>query len=67
MTTDLDTISELHVICIDLIQQILDLLTIALRLVVPLKGVKFVLKTSFVSLKGENVFILVKGMINIGT
>ena len=67
MATDLDASSELCVICIYLLQQNLDLLMISLRLVVPLKGVKFVLKTSFVSLKGESGFILVKGLINICT
>ena len=64
---DLDASSELHVICIDPLQQNLDLLTIALRLVVLPKGVKFMFKTSCVSLKGESGLILVKGTIDIGT
>ena len=51
VATDLDARSELHVICIDLLQQNLDLLTIALRLVVLPKGIKCVLKMSCVSLK----------------
>ena len=67
VATDLDTISELRVIFIDLLQQNIDLLTIVLRLVVLTKGVKCVLKTSCVSLKGESGIILVKGLINIGT
>ena len=52
VVTDLDASSELRVICIDLIQQNTDLLVISLRLVVLLKGVKCVFKTSCVSLKG---------------
>ena len=64
---DLDASSELRVICIYLLQQNLDLLVIALRLVVLLKGVKFMFNTSCVSLKGENGLILVKGLIDIGT
>ena len=67
LATDLDTISELCVIFIDLLQQNLDLLTIAISLVVLLKGVKCVFKTSFVSIKGESGLIIVKGLINIGT
>ena len=67
MATDLDASSELSVIFIDLLQQNLQLLTIALRLVVLLKGVKCVFKTSCVSLKGESGLILVKALINIGT
>ena len=51
--TDLDASSELRVILIDLLQQNLYLLTIAIRLVVLPKGVKCVFKTSCVSLKGE--------------
>ena len=57
---------ELGVICTDLIQQNLDLLTIALGLVVLLKGVKCMFKTNCVSLKGESGLILVKGPISIG-
>ena len=67
VATDLDASSELRVICIDLLQQNLDLLTITLGLVVLPKGVKCVFKTSCVSLKGESGLILVKGLINIGT
>ena len=65
--TYLDASSELCVICIDLIQQNLDLLIIAIGLVVLLKGVECVFKTSCVSLKGESGIILVNGLINIGT
>ena len=53
VATDLDAISELRFIFIDLIEQNLDLLTIALGLVVPSKGVKFMFKTRCVSLKEE--------------
>ena len=67
VATDLDSSSELRVICIDLLQQNLDLLTIALGLVVMPKGVKCVFKTGCVSLKGESGLILIKGLINIGT
>ena len=67
VATDLDAISEMRVICIDLLQYNLDLLTIPLRLVVLLKGVKCVFKTSFVSLKVESGLIFVKGLIGIGT
>ena len=67
MATDLDASSEMRVICIDLLQQNIDLLMIALGLVLLPKGVKCVFKTSFVSLKGESGLILVKGLINIGT
>ena len=67
VATDLDAINKLHVICIDLLHQNLDLLTIALGLVVLPKGVKCVFKTSCVSLKGESGIILVKDQINIGT
>ena len=67
VVTDLDTISELCVICIDLLHQNFDLLTIDLRMVVLPKGVKCVLKTSCVSLKGESGIILVKYLIDIGT
>ena len=52
MATDLDASSDLRVICIDLLQQNLDLLAIALRLVVLMKSVKCMLKTSCVYLKG---------------
>ena len=67
MATDLYAISELHVISIDLLYQNLDLLTIALGLVILLKGIKCVFKMSCVSLKGESGLILVKVLINIGT
>ena len=67
VATYLDANSELRVICIDLLQQNLDLLTIALGLVVMPKSVKCVFKTSCVSLKGESGLIIVKGLINIGT
>ena len=67
VATDLDASSELRVVCIDLLQQNLDLLTIALGLVVMPKGVKCAFKMSCVSLKGESGLILVKGLINIGT
>ena len=67
VTTYLDASSELRVICIDLLQQNLDLLAIALGLVVLPKGVKCVFKTSCVSLKGESGLILVKCLINIET
>ena len=67
MATDLDTSSEMRVICIDLLYQNLDLFTIALRLVVLPKGVKYVFNTICVSLKGDSGIILVKGLINIGT
>ena len=67
VATDLDARSDLRVICIDLIHQNLELLTIALRLVVLPKGVKCVFKTSCLSLKGESGLILVKGLINTGT
>ena len=63
----LDASSELRVIYIDLLQQNLDLLKIALGLVVLLKSVKCVFKTSCVYLKGESLLILVKGLINVGT
>ena len=66
MSTDLDASSELRVICIDMLQQNLDLLTIAIGLIVLKKGVKCVFKTSCVSLKGESGLILVKGLIDIG-
>ena len=66
VATDLYTISELRAICIDLLQQNLDLLTISFGLVLRMKGVKCVFKTIFVSLKGESGLILVKGLINIG-
>ena len=66
LAIDLDASSELRVICIDLLQHNLDLLTIALRLVVLPKGVKFVFKTSCVSLKGESGLVLVKVLIDIG-
>ena len=58
VATDLDANSEIRVICIDLLQQNLDLLTITLRLVVLPKGVKCVFKTSCVSLKVESGLIL---------
>ena len=64
---DLDASSELRFICIDLLQQNHDLLTIALRLVVLPKGVKCVFKTSCVSLKRESGLIIVKGLIDICT
>ena len=64
---DLDASSELCVICIDLLQKNINLLTIALGLVVLPKGVKCVFKTSCVSLKGESGIILVKDLINIVT
>ena len=67
VATDLYASSEMCVICIDLIQHNLNLLTIALGLVVLLKGFKCVFKTSFVSLKGESGIILVKVLINIYT
>ena len=67
LATDLDASSELRVICIYLIRYNLELLTIALRLVVLSKGVKFVFKTSCVSLKGESGIILLKSLINIVT
>ena len=67
VATDLNTSSELHVICIYLLQQNLELLTIALRLVVLPKGVKCVFNTSCVSFKGEIGLILVKCLIDIGT
>ena len=67
VATYLDTISELCDICIYLLQQNLNLFTIALRLVVLPKGVKCVFKTSCVSHKGESGIILLKGLINIGT
>ena len=67
VATDLDASSDMSVICIDLLQQNLNLLTIALGLVVLPKGVKCVFKTSSVYLKGESGLIHVKGLINIGT
>ena len=67
VATDLDASSELRVICIDLLQHNLDLLTISLRLVVLPKGVKCVFKTSCVSLEIESGIIIVKGLIDIGT
>ena len=67
MATELVASSEMPVIFIYLIQQNLELLTIALRLVVLPKGVKCVFKTSGVFLKGESGLILVKGLIDIGT
>ena len=67
VATYLDAISELRVSCIDLLQQNLDLLTIALGLVALPKGVKYVFKTRCVSLKGESGLILVKVLINIKT
>ena len=67
VVTDLNTSGELRVICIDLLQNNLNLLTIALRLVVLTKGVKCVFKTSCVSLKVESGLILVKVLIDIGT
>ena len=67
VATDFGASSELRVICIDLLQQNFDLLTIALGLVALTKGVKCVFTTSCVSLEGESGLILVKGLINIGT
>ena len=67
MATDLDASSELRVICIDMLQQNLDLLMIALGLVVLPKGVKCLFKTSCVSFKGESGLILLKILIDIGT
>ena len=52
VATDSGASSEIRVICIDLLQQNLDLLTISLRLVVFTKSVKCVSKTSCVYLKG---------------
>ena len=67
IATYLDASSELRVICIDLLQQNLDVLTIPLGLFVLTEGVKCVFKTSCVYLKGENGIILVKVLINIRT
>ena len=67
VATDFYASSEMCVICIDLLHQNIDLLTIALRLIVLTKGVKCVSKTSCVFLKGESGIILVKGLIDIGT
>ena len=66
-TTYLDASSELRIICIYLLQNNIDLLTIILMLVVLPKGVKCVFKTSFVSLNGESGLIILKVLINIGT
>ena len=62
VATDLDASSVLCIICIDLLQQNLDLLTIPLWLVVLLKDVKCVFKTICVSHKGESGLIIVKGL-----
>ena len=67
VATDLDSISELCVICVDVLQHNIYLITITLSLVVLPKGVKCVFNTSCVSLKGESGLILVKGLIDIGT
>ena len=67
VATYFDASREMRVICIDLLKQNLDLLMIALRLVVLLKGVKCMFKTSCVFLKGKSGLILVKGLIDIGT
>ena len=56
----------MHVICIDMLQQNLDLLIIDLRLVVLTKVLKCVFKTSCVSLKGKSGLIHVKCLIDIG-
>ena len=63
---DLYASSELRVICIDLLQQNLKLLTIALGLVVLPKGVKCMFNTSCVYLKGKSGLIIVKGLIKNG-
>ena len=67
VATDLDASSDPRVIFIDMIQKNLNLLMIPLMLVVLLKDVKCVFKTSCVSIKGEIGIILVKGLINMGT
>ena len=66
VATDLDTSSELSFICIYMLQKNLNLFPVALRLVVPPKGVKCVFNMSFVSLKEESGLIFVKVQIKIG-